>query len=82
MPSRPRVKCTKHGRGRMIERGISEDMVVDALMAPSLKYIDIVNGTTVLFKRLNRGHLMMIYIVEDDEIKLVTTFITDAAERI
>jgi hypothetical protein len=39
----------------MIERGISEDMVVDALMAPSLKYIDIVNGTTVLFKRLNRG---------------------------
>jgi hypothetical protein len=58
----------------MIERGISEDMVVDAFKAPSFKYNDIVNGTTVLFKRLNGKHLMVVYTVENNEIKFVTTY--------
>jgi hypothetical protein len=51
-------------------------------MAPSFQYNDIVNGTTVLFKRLNGKHLMVVYTIENNEINLVTTFITGALKRL
>jgi hypothetical protein len=77
-----RMKYTKHGKRRAAERDISEDMVLEAISRPTFSYYDLSSGTTVVFRKLHEKHLLVIYSREDDEIKVVTTFITSVAREL
>ena len=76
------MKYTKHGKRRAVERGISEDMVLKAISKPTFSYYDLSSGTTVVFKKLDEKHLLVVYSREGDEIKVVTTFITSVAQEL
>jgi len=76
------MKYTKHGRRRSVERGISEDMILKAVSEPTFSYYDLSSGTTVVFKKLDEKHLLVVYSREGDEIKVVTTFITSVAQEL
>jgi hypothetical protein len=70
------MKYTKHAKTRAAERGITEEMILKTILQPSQTYYDLSKGTTIVFKRLNGKHVLVVYSVEDEEIKVVTTFIT------
>ncbi|MEM3617631.1 MAG: DUF4258 domain-containing protein, partial [Candidatus Bathyarchaeia archaeon] len=70
------MKFTKHAKSRVAERGITETMILEAILQPSQTYYDLSTGTTIVFKKLNKKHLLVAYSKEDSEIKVVTTFIT------
>ncbi|MEM3458931.1 MAG: DUF4258 domain-containing protein [Candidatus Bathyarchaeia archaeon] len=76
------MKFTKHAKSRAAERGITEKMILEAISQPSQTYYDLSIGTTIVFKKLNKKHLLVAYSKEDSEIKVVTTFITSDAQRI
>lgn len=76
------MKYTKHGRLRAVERGISEDMIVKAVSELTFSYFDLSSGATVVFRKLDGKHLLVVYSREDDEIRVVTTFITSTAQEI
>jgi len=76
------MKYTKHAKTRAAERGITEEMILEAILQPSQTYYDLSTGTTIIFKKLNRKHLLVAYSREDKEIKIVTTFITSNAQEI
>jgi hypothetical protein len=76
------MKYTKHAKTRAAERGITEKMIFEAILRPSQTYYDLSTGTTIVFKKLNRKHLLVAYSREDKEIKIVTTFITSNAQEI
>jgi len=57
-------------------------MIFEAILRPSQTYYDLSTGTTIVFKKLNRKHLLVAYSREDKEIKIVTTFITSNAQEI
>lgn len=73
------MKYTKHAKDRAAERGITEDMVLEAILRPSRTYYDLSTGATIAFKKLNGKHLLVAYSIADKEIKIVTTFITSTA---
>ena len=75
------MKYTKHGKHRAVERGISEDVILKAISEPTFSYYDLSSGTTVVFKKLDEKHLLVVYSREEDEIKVVTTFITSVAQE-
>lgn len=75
------MKFTKHARSRAAERGITEKMIFEAISKPSQTYYDLSTGTTIVFKKLNKKHLLVAYSKEDGEIKIVTTFITSDAQE-
>ncbi|MGB9756247.1 MAG: DUF4258 domain-containing protein [Candidatus Bathyarchaeales archaeon] len=76
------MKYTKHAKTRAIERSITEDMILEAILKPSQTYYDLSTGTTIVFKKLDKRHLLVAYSKEDSEIKIVTTFITSDAQEI
>ncbi|MGB9683474.1 MAG: DUF4258 domain-containing protein [Candidatus Bathyarchaeales archaeon] len=76
------MKYTKHAKIRAAERGITENMILEAISQPSQTYYDLSTGTTIVFKKLNKKHLLVAYSKEDSEIKIVTTFITSDAQEI
>lgn len=76
------MKYTKHGKSRAEERGISENMILKAISEPTQAYYDLSTGATVAFKKLNRKHLLIVYSKKENEIKILTTFITSAAQEI
>jgi len=76
------MKYTKHAKTRVAERGITEEMILEAMLQPSQTYYDLGTGTTIVFKKLNGKHLLVADSREDKEIKIVTTFITSNAQEI
>ena len=76
------MKYTKHGKRRAVERGISEDMILEAISEPTYIYYDLSTGATVVFKKLDEKHLFVVYSREEDEVKVITTFITSVAQEI
>jgi len=76
------MKYTKHGKRRAVERGISEDMILEAILEPTYAYYDLSTGAAVVFKKLDEKHLLVVYSREEDEIKVITTFITSVAQEI
>ncbi|MGC8895236.1 MAG: DUF4258 domain-containing protein [Candidatus Bathyarchaeia archaeon] len=76
------MKYTKHAKARAAERGITEDMILEAILQPSQTYYDLSTGTTIVFKKLNGKYLLVAYSKENKEIKIVTTFITSNAQEI
>jgi hypothetical protein len=76
------MKYTKHAKTRVAERGITENMILEAILQPSQTYYYLSTGTTIVFKKLNKKHLLVTYSKEDSEIKVVTTFITSNAQEI
>jgi hypothetical protein len=76
------MKYSRHAKLRVAERGITERMIRDAISEPSQTYYDISTGTTIMFKKLNKKHLLVAYSKENGEIKIVTTFITLNAQDI
>jgi len=76
------MKYTKHARKRIVERGISEDMILEAVLRPSQVYYDLSVGTTIAIRGLNERHILVAYVRENDEIKVITTFITSEIQEI
>jgi len=76
------MKYTKHGKRRAVERGISEDMILEAILEPTYTYYDLSTGATVVFRKLDGKHLLVVYSREENEIRVITTFITSAAQEI
>lgn len=76
------MKYTKHGKRRALERGISEDMILEAISDPTYAYYDLSTGATVVFKKLDEKHLLVVYSREEDKIKVITTFITSVAQEL
>jgi hypothetical protein len=76
------MKYSKHAKLRAAERGITESMILDAISQPAQTYYDLSTGTTITFKKLNKKHLLVAYSKENNEIKIVTIFITSNAHEI
>jgi hypothetical protein len=76
------MKFTKHAKTRVAERGITEKMILETISQPFQTYYDLSTGTSIVFKKLNKKHLLVAYSKEDSEIKIVTTFITSDAQEI
>jgi len=76
------MKYTKHGKRRAVERGITEDMIQTALSMPTYTYYDLGTGATVIFKKLDAKHLLVVYSTEDNQTKVITTFITSVAQEL
>jgi len=76
------MKYTKHAKVRAVERRITENMILEAISQPSQTCYDLSTGTTIAFKKLNEKHLLVAYSKENNEIKIVTTFITSNAKEI
>jgi hypothetical protein len=76
------MRYTKHAKTRAAKRGITEDMILEAILRPSQTYYDLSTGTTIVFKKLDKKHLLVAYSKEEREIKIVTTFITSNAQEI
>jgi len=76
------MKYSKHAKQRITERGITEKMIVEAISKPSQTYYDLTTGTTITFKKLNKKHLLVAYSKENNETKIVTTFITSNPQEI
>lgn len=76
------MKYTKHGKNRAAERGISENIILDAISEPSLSFYDLSSAAYVAFKKLNGKHLLVVYVCEEDQKRVITTFITSSAQEI
>jgi hypothetical protein len=76
------MKYTKHGKFRSSERGISEDMILKAILEPDSIFYDLSRSATVVFRKLNEKHLLVVYSKEENEIKVITTFITSVAREL
>jgi len=76
------MKYTRHAKKRIAERGISEDMILETILHPSQVYYDLRTGATIAIKGLNRRYILVAYVREDDEIKVITTFITSEIQEI
>lgn len=76
------MKYTRHGRRRAAERGVSEDVILKAISEPTFSFYDLSSGATVVFRKLDGKHLLVVYSREGDEIRVITTFITSAAQEL
>lgn len=76
------MKFTAHGKHRARERGISEKAIMQAVMKPTRTFYDLSASAYVALRKLNGHHLLVIYVSEDDEVRVITTFITSSAQEI
>jgi hypothetical protein len=76
------MKFTKHGKRRADERGISEEAILDAVSNPSLSFYDLGSAAFVVFKKIDGKHLLVVYALEEDEVRVITSFITSCAQEI
>jgi len=51
-------------------------------LEPTYAYYDLSTGATVVFKKLNQKHLLVVYCMEENEIGVVPTFITSSAQEL
>ncbi|MEM1550602.1 MAG: hypothetical protein QXR13_01545 [Candidatus Bathyarchaeia archaeon] len=59
-----------------------EDIILEAVSNPSQVYYDLSTGATIATKGLNGRHILVAYIKEDGEVKVITTFITSEVQEI
>ena len=76
------MKFTKHGKHRVAERGISEELLLEAVSKPTYSFFDLSSAAYVAFKKLNGKHLLVVYAYQGEEIRVITTFITSSAQQI
>jgi len=76
------MKYTKHAKRRAAERGISEDVILKAISDPTFSFYDLSSGATVVFRKLDGKHLLVVYSREEDEIRVITMFITSNAQEL
>jgi hypothetical protein len=76
------MKFTEHGKDRAKERGITEKAITQAVLEPTSNFYDLSSSAYVAFKKLNGQELLVVYVSEGDEIKVITTFITSSAQEI
>ena len=76
------MKYTKHGKRRAAERSISEDVILKAMSEPTFSFYDLSSAAYVVFRKLDGKHLLVVYACEEDEIRVITTFITSSAQDI
>jgi hypothetical protein len=76
------LKFTAHGKHRAKERGINEQLIMQAVQEPTSNFYDLSSSAYVAFKRLNGKQILVVYASEGDEIKVITTFITSSAQEI
>ena len=76
------MKYTKHGKQRAVERGISEEAILKAISEPTHSFYDLRSSAFVVFKKQDGKHLLVVYALEEDEICVITTFITSTAQQI
>lgn len=76
------MRYTRHGRRRADERGITEDMILEAVSKPTSSFYDLSSGASVVLKKVDSRHLLVVYSEEDGEIKVITTFITSTAQEL
>lgn len=76
------MKFTKHGKHRAAEREISEKLISEAIFSPSQSFYDLSSSAYAVFKRLNGKNLLVVYTSEGNDVKVITTFITSAAQEI
>lgn len=76
------MKYTGHGKHRAKERGISEKEITIAVSKPTFLFYDLTSSANVAFKKLNGQQLLVVYVPDGDEIKVITTFITSTAQEI
>jgi len=76
------MKYTKHGKRRAADRGISEEVILDAVSEPSLSFYDLSSAAFVVFKKLDGKYLLVVYALEEGDVRVITTFITSTAQKI
>lgn len=76
------MKYTRHAEKRIVERGISEDTILKAVLNPSQMYYDLSTRAVIVIRELDGQHILVAYTKEDDEIKVITTFITSEVQEI
>ena len=76
------MKYTKHGKRRAADRGISEEVILDAVSEPSLSFYDLSSAAFVVFKKLDGKYLLVAYALEEGDVRVITTFITSTAQEI
>ena len=76
------MKYTKHGKRRAADRGISEEVILDAVSEPSLSFYDLSSAAFVVFKKLDGKYLLVAYALEEGDVRVITTFITSTAQKI
>jgi len=76
------MKYTKHGKRRAADRGISEEVILDAVSEPSLSFYDLSSAAFVVFKKLDGKYLLVAYALEEGDVRVITIFITSAAQEI
>jgi hypothetical protein len=72
------MKYMRHVKKRIVER----DMILEAILHSSQVCYDLRTGATIAIKGLNRRHILVAYVREDGEIKVITTFITSEIQEI
>lgn len=76
------MKFTGHGKHRAKERGITEKAITLAILKPTSVFYDLTSSANVAIKKLNGQQLLVVYVPDGDEIKVITTFITSSAQEI
>jgi hypothetical protein len=76
------MKFTLHGKHRAIERGITEKAIMQVVLEPASVFYDLSSAAYVAFKKLNGQQLLVVYVSEGDEVRVITTFITSSAQEI
>jgi len=77
-----RIEFTSHGKLRAAERSITKDLIQKALSKPSSSFYDLRSATHVALKKLDGQHLLVVYVRQAAEIRIITTFITSNAKEI
>jgi Domain of unknown function (DUF4258) len=76
------MKYTSHGKRRSIERGVSDASILKAISEPTYSFYDLTSSAFIVFRKLDGKHLLVVYAMEQNEIKVITTFITSTATEI
>lgn len=76
------MKFTIHGKHRAAEREISEKLILEVISNPSQSFYDLSSSAYAVFKRLDSKHLLVVYASEGNDVRVITTFITSAAQEI
>ncbi len=77
------IRFTKHAEKSMAKRNISKEQVVDAVRNPDQVFMDLSTKSLIAVKiRENLRAQIVAYRVEDEEIVVITTFITSKLNKL
>jgi Domain of unknown function (DUF4258) len=75
-------KYSKHARMRLRVRRVSKHQVVATIGDPDASYEDVGSATLVAVKRMNGNHLVVLYVVEEKETRVVTVYHASSVDRL